>query len=159
LETQRHTWDALAEVIKTVSPEWYIPEYASEIRIRGQQHRNCIGGYIDRHFQPHKNNFKMLLLFTDYYEAEVHIYLGEVTVKSEKYYGEFLVKSGQNHGCVSAKIMQAKTAFNKDIPSSDKKELEEIITAFKGLPAEFFNPVLIEGIIPKGQNTGPPPKQ
>ena len=141
METHQHRWDALAEVIKTVSPEWYIPEYASEIRIRGRQHHNCVGAYVDRHFRPCEQNFKMLLLFTDYCEAEVHITFGVVRIKKEKYYGEFLVKSGQCHGCISAKIQQAKTAYNKDIPLSDKKVLEEIMLAFKKLPAEFFNPV------------------
>ena len=142
LETQRYTWDALTEVIKTVSPEWYIPEYATEIRIRGQQHHNCIGGYIERHFHPHENNFKMLLLFTDYCEAEVHITLGEVKISKEKYYGEFLVKSGECNGCTNASIQQAKTSYNNDIPPSDIKELEKITLVFRKLPAEFFDPVV-----------------
>ena len=84
----------------------------------------------------------MLLLFTDYCEAEVHITFGVVKIKREKYYGEFLVKSGQYRGCIYANILQAKTAYNKDIRQKEKKELEKILLAFKKLPAEFFNPVL-----------------
>jgi hypothetical protein len=68
-------------------------------------------------------------LFTDYCEAEAHIVFGEV-IKDGKVY----------MGCTGAKIQQAKTAYNREIPSSDKSELNKVIRAFKRLPMEFFNP-------------------
>ena len=129
-ETCQHTWDTLSAAIKEVSPEWYLPEYTSDIRLRGQQHHNCVGGYVERHYKPVENNFKMLLLFTDFCEAEVHLFFGEVIVDGKAFLG-----------CIDAKIQQAKTAYNKDISKEDFSELKEIIKVFFKLPAENFNPV------------------
>ncbi|MDR0316954.1 MAG: hypothetical protein LBH89_00660, partial [Lactococcus lactis] len=116
--------------IREVSPEWYIPEYTSDIRLRGQQHHNCVGSYVERHYKPVENNFKMLLLFTDFCEAEVHLFFKEVIVDGKVFLG-----------CTDAKIQQAKTAFNKDISREDLSELKKIIKVFINQPAEYFNPV------------------
>jgi len=130
-ETCQHTWDTLSAAIKEVSPEWYLPEYTSDIRLRGQQHHNCVGGYVERHYKPVENNFKMLLLFTDFCEAEVHLFFGEVIVDGKVFLG-----------CIDANIQQAKTAYNKDISKEDLSELKKIIKVFYKLPAENFNPVI-----------------
>jgi len=130
-ETYQHTWDTLSAAIREVSPEWYLPEYTSDIRLRGQQHRNCVGTYAERHYKPVEKKFKMLLLFTDFCEAEVHLFFGEVIVEGKAFLG-----------CIDVKIQQAKTAFNKEISKEDLSELNEIIKVFINLPAENFNPVI-----------------
>lgn len=129
IETCQHTWDILSAKIKEVSPEWYLPEYASDIRLRGQQHHNCVGGYVERHYKPVENNFKMLLLFTDFCEAETHLFFGEVIAESKAFLG-----------CIDVKIQQAKTAYNSDISRGDLSELKKVIKIFSNMPAENFNP-------------------
>jgi len=128
-ETYQYTWDTLSPAIKEVSPEWYLPEYTSDILIRGQQHHNCVGSYVERHYKPVENNFKMLLLFTDFCEAEVHLLFGEVVVDGKAF-----------SGCINIKILQAKTAYNKDISKNDLSELKKVIRVFYKLPEENFNP-------------------
>ena len=130
-ETYQHTWDALSAAIKEVSPEWYLPEYTLDIRLRGQQHHNCVGSYIERHYKPVENNFKMLLLFTDFCEAEAHLFFGEVIVDGKAFLG-----------CINVTIQQAKTAYNKDILKEDLLELNEVIKVFINLPADNFNPIV-----------------
>jgi len=129
-ETYQHTWDILSAAIKEVSPEWYIPEYTLDIRLRGQQHHNCVGSYIERHYKPVENNYKMLLLFTDFCEAEVHFYFKEIIVEGKAFIA-----------CYNAIIQQAKTSYNKDISKEDLSELNELIKVFINLPVENFNPV------------------
>ena len=129
-DTYQHTWDTLSTVIKEVSPEWYLPEYTSEIRLRGQQHYNCVGTYVERHFCPVESNFKMLLLFTDFCEAEAHLFFGDIIAEGKTFLG-----------CINVKIQQAKTAYNKDISIKEFLEVKEVVKAFLGLPAENFNPV------------------
>ena len=129
-ETYQHTWDTLSAAIKDVSPEWYLPEYTLDIRLRGQQHHNCVGSYVERHYKPVENNFKMLLLFTDFCEAEVHLFFGEVVKDSKVFLG-----------CTEAKILQAKTAYNRDISKKDLSELNEVIKVFLNMSAEDFCPV------------------
>ncbi|MCL2185119.1 MAG: hypothetical protein FWB86_04590 [Treponema sp.] len=135
LEEQRafdiyqHTWDILSAAIKDVSPEWYLPEYTSDIRLRGQQHHNCVGGYIERHYKPVENDFKMLLLFTDFCEAEVHLFFREIIEDGKAFLG-----------CINARIQQAKTAFNKNISEKDFSELKKVIKVFINMPFENFNP-------------------
>jgi len=128
-DKMKYSWEELTKVIQDVSPEWYLPEYPSDIRLRGQQHHNCIGGYVDRHFAPVIDNMKMLLLFTDECEAEVHVYFGEL-VKDTKVY----------IGCRDVKIMQARTAYNREIKTNDFLELKEVVKAFRKLPVEAFSP-------------------
>jgi hypothetical protein len=130
-ETCQHTWDTLSAAIREVSPEWYLPEYTSDIRLRGQQHHNCVGGYVERHYKPVENNFKMLLLFTDFCEAEAHLSFKEIVVEGKAFLG-----------CIDAKIQQAKTAYNEDISKEDLSELKKIIKTFINMPAENFNPVI-----------------
>jgi len=130
-ETYQHIWDTLSAVIREVSPEWYLPEYTLDIRLRGQQHHNCVGSYVERHYRPVENNFKMLLLFTDFCEAEAHLFFEEVIVDGKAFLG-----------CIDVKIQQAKTAYNRDISKSDLSELKEVIKVFINLPAEDFNPVI-----------------
>ena len=129
-ETYQHTWDSLSAAIKQVSPEWYLPEYTSDIRLRGQQHHNCVSSYVERHYKSVEKNFKMLLLFTDFCEAEVHLFFGEIIIDSKAFLG-----------CIDATIQQAKTAYNKDISIIDLSELKKVIKIFLKLPAEDFNPV------------------
>jgi len=137
LEQQRasdpyqYTWETLSDVIKEASPEWYLPEYTSDILIRGQQHRNCVGSYVERHYKPVEDNFKMLLLFTDFCEAEVHLFFKEIITDGKAFLG-----------CFDVKIQQAKKAYNKDILKKDLEELKEVIKVFIKLPAEKFNPVV-----------------
>jgi len=131
LDLYQYTWDTLSAAIKEVSPEWYLPEYSTDILIRGQQHHNCVGSYIERHYKPVENQFKMLLLFTDFCEAEVHLFFREVVVDGKAFLG-----------CADVIIQQAKTAYNKDITKNDLSELKEIIKVFFNLPAEYFNPVI-----------------
>ena len=73
----------------------------------------------------------MLLLFTDFCEAEVHLFFREVVVDGKAFLG-----------CADVIIQQAKTAYNKDITKNDLSELKEIIKVFFNLPAEYFNPVI-----------------
>jgi len=128
-ESCQHSWDSLSAVIKDVSPEWYLPEYTSDIRLRGQQHHNCVGGYVERHFKHVEDNYKMLLLFTDFYEAELHLFFKEI------------IKEGKVFiGCIEVKILQAKTTYNNNIPGNDLLELKKIIKVFLNLPVEYFNP-------------------
>ena len=131
-ETHLHKWDKLTAVIREVSPEWYLPEYTSDIQLRGQQHHNCVGGYVERHYQPAENNFKMLLLFTDFCEAEVHIFFADVVTDGKAFLG-----------CVNVKILQAKTAYNIDISKKDLAELKKVLKMFLKLPLEYFNPDVI----------------
>jgi hypothetical protein len=130
LDTHEYTWDELEKVIKGVSQKWYLPKRGSDIRLRGQQHHNCVGGYVERHFKTVSEKFKMILIFTDDCEAEIYLTFEEVTEDGKTY-----------KGCINAEIMQAKTAFNKDITPDKLSELHEVIKAFKKLPLEFFNPV------------------
>ena len=130
-ETYQHTWDVLSAAIKKISPEWYLPEYTSDIRLRGQQHHNCVGGYIERHYCPVERNFKMLLLFTDFCEAELHFFFDEIIVEGKAFLG-----------CIKISILQAKTAFNEDISKEDLSELKNVIKVFYNLPLENFNPVV-----------------
>jgi len=132
-DTYQHTWDTLSAAIKEVSPEWYLPEYTSEILLRGQQHSNCVGSYAERHFKPVENNHKMLLLFTDFFEAEVHFSFREIILNGKAFLG-----------CIDVKIQQAKTAYNKDISKNDLSELKKVVKVFFNLPAENFNPVAKE---------------
>ena len=128
-ESCQHSWDSLSAAIKDVSPEWYLPEYTSDIRLRGQQHHNCVGGYIERHFKHVEDNYKMLLLFTDFYEAELHLFFKEI------------IKEGKAFiGCIEVKIQQVKTTYNNNIPGNDLLELKKIIKVFINLPVESFNP-------------------
>jgi len=130
-DLNQYTWDVLSAAIKDVSPEWYLPEYPSDIQIRGQQHHNCVGAYVDRHYTPVKNNSKMLLLFTDFCEAEVHLSFGEI------------IKEGKAFlGCIDVRLQQAKTAYNRDISNDNLSELRKVIKVFKKQPAENFNPVI-----------------
>ncbi|MCL2800669.1 MAG: hypothetical protein FWD28_02805, partial [Treponema sp.] len=130
-DTYQHTWDALSNAIKKVSPEWYLPEYTSEIKLRGKQHCNCVGSYAERHYNPVENKSKMLLLFTDFCEAEVHLYFQEIIVD-----GKAIL------GCINVTIQQAKTAYNKSISKEDLLELKNVIKVFINQPAEIFNPVI-----------------
>jgi len=132
-ETYQHKWETLSDLIRNVSPEWYLPEYTSDIRLRGQQHHNCVGSYIERHYKPVEYNFKMLLLFTDFCEAEVHLFFREMVIDGKAFLG-----------CIDVKILQAKTAYNKDISISDLSELKKVVKVFLKQPAEDFNPVIID---------------
>ena len=131
LDTHQYLWEILSNEIKEASPEWYLPEFASDILIRGQQHHNCVGSYVERHYKPVEDNFKMLLLFTDFCEAEAHLSFGQITIKGKTFLG-----------CNNVKIMQAKTAYNKDISKTELLELKEVIKVFLKKPAEIFNPVI-----------------
>jgi len=56
----------------------------TDIRLRGLEHHNCLGAYVDRHFWVMKlipANYKTLLLFTDFYEAEIKIKYDEIRDK------------------------------------------------------------------------------
>ena len=132
-ETNRYVWDELSEIIQKTCPEWYIPERVTDIRMRGLVHRNCVGAYASRHFQAIRviaGNKKTMLLFTDFYEAEVTIAFAEMTdFEGKKYVG-----------CYSAKLQQATKEYNKEIPADDISDLLKIVKEFHKLPAEYFNP-------------------
>jgi len=131
-----YTWDELLKIIQKICPEWYIPERATDIRMRGLEHHNCVAAYSDRHFRSAKllaGNKKTLLLFTDFYEAEVTITMAELLD----------IKNSNYIGCSSAKLQQATTEYNKALPESEISELIKIVRAFQKLPAEYFNPVRV----------------
>ena len=107
-------------------PEWYVPSRAAEIILRGKQHGNCVGAYVGRHFAPPDKHLKpkCLLLFTDYYEAELQITFGtgkDGTLKS-----------------ISADVYQAKGRFNIDAPSAAIRSLLEAKKMLVGLPVTAF---------------------
>ena len=128
-----YTWDDLTKIIQEISPEWYIPDRLTDIRMRGLVHHNCVGAYAKRHFESviiRPGIKKTILLFSDFYEAEVTIAFAELfSIKGEKFMG-----------CSSAKLQQATTEYNKAIPSSELIELKKVAKAFYELPAEYFNP-------------------
>jgi len=128
-----YTWDDLSEIIQRLSPEWYIPDRVTDIRMRGLVHHNCVGAYANRHFESvisRAGARKTILLFTDFYEAEVTISLAELIDMTGKIY----------IGCSSAKLQQATTEYNKAIPEDELLELVKIVDAFYRLPGEYFNP-------------------
>jgi hypothetical protein len=135
LETGRHTWEFLTLIIQEISPEWYIPEFATDIRLRGQKHHNCVGAYVNRHLEYVNNhNTKTLLIFTDYYEAELSCTFDKL--KDNKTGKEYI-------GCISCKVQQARMEFNKEIPPRHNAEIGKITESFEELPLEYFNPKVI----------------
>jgi len=132
-ESCRYVWEGLNLVISKTSDEWYLPEFHSDIRLRGQTHHNCLGGYSDRHFADvsGKGRSKTLLLFTDFYEAEVSCAFTEVDHPQK----------GKRWLCTGAKVYQAKGACNANIPDADRRTVEKIAQSFVKLPVELFNAV------------------
>ena len=120
------TWPIeLTDALQKV-PEWYVPGNAAEIILRGIQHGNCVGSYVERHFAASDKelNPKCLLLFTDFYEAELRIFFGPND--------EGKIVS------VNAGIYQAKGRYNKDAP---KEQIQSLFNAKKfllGLTAGAF---------------------
>ena len=109
-------------------PEWYIPSSAEEIILRGKHHGNCVGSYVQRHFAPPDKGLfsasKCLLLFTDFFEAELRISFG-------------IDKDGKK-ASIKADVYQAKGRFNKDAPDTVMRSLLSAKKSLVGLSVYAF---------------------
>ena len=129
IKTTNWVWprELTDSLLKT--PQWYVPSRPEEIILRGIQHKNCVGSYVQWHFEKpnEKLSCKNLLLFTDNFEAELMIHFG--------------IDNNGNKKSIDVNINQIKGKFNKDAPWEARCSLEAIKRKLIGLSANAFIPM------------------
>ena len=120
-----YKWPPVLTEIFAEYPEWYIPTMNAEVRLRGTQHRHCVGAYANRHFQVPWEESKVLLLFSDMYTAEVILHL-------------------RNYKILEVKVVQVKGHHNKDAPADISRQVHEIAKKMEKLSADAFCPKRID---------------
>ena len=134
----------LVNLVNEISEgKWYIPVRPSELKLRGKSHKNCVGGYIDRHFAKpivdsnDKTSHKLLILLSDEAEAEIYLYFKTETKKNK----DSLNDAPEKRVCYSSKLVQCKTKFNKVYPSDIPVLL---CKAFVGCDIRYFEPLVLK---------------
>jgi len=116
-----YKWPVILTDVLLDCPEWYIPTMKAEVLLRGVEHSNCVGAYNDRHFQQPIAGYKVLLLFSDMYTAEILL----------RY---------RNNEIIKASVVQVRGQYNKDAPMADVRRVCQIATRMEKLPIDAFCP-------------------
>jgi len=138
ISCSEYTWpDELVYLVNLVSDgEWRIPVRPDKIKARGRAHHNCIGAYVDRHFnKPNINEsapfpHKKLLVFSDEAEAEIHLYFAKPNTADNAE-----EKTSDKALCVRSKLIQCKTMNNEVYPSLIP---ERLCATFIGCEIDLF---------------------
>lgn len=140
--SREYEWPSgLVDLIESISEgEWHIPVMPIELVIRGENHHNCIGSYIDDHFEKPAIDtsdlilYKTLILLSEEAEAEL-LLVFEKQDSTDKPTGAGASKTV----CIHSRLVQCKTMYNKEYVSPIP---ERICAALIGREPAFFTPSL-----------------
>ena len=122
-----YEWPGTLTKVLQGCPEWYIPIMGAEVLLRGAEHKHCVGSYKTRHFQPPQAGYKVLLLFSDMYTAEIFLHF--------------------RHDIVSrVSVIQVRGNYNAPAPAADMRRVQTIAKKMNTLPAEAFCPKRLQSI-------------